>query len=171
MALVMELAGRLTAPEIYRLVEVRLVPVAKAKANCWVEVRAVKIPVDGELLPMGAPSMEPPVMVRVPATSGPWILDALDLGADIVNDVWALRWRDGVGGPTGESVVAAHDRCGVCLMHMHRDPQTMQVAPIEGDVVPQVLSFLELLAQRLQGIGVDSTRICLDPGIGFGKTV
>ncbi len=96
---------------------------------------------------------------------------ALDLGADIVNDVWALRWRDGLGGPTGESVVAAHPNCGVCLMHMHRDPQTMQVAPMEGDVVPQVLSFLELLAQRLQELGVDSTRICLDPGIGFGKTV
>ena len=96
---------------------------------------------------------------------------ALDLGADIVNDVWALRWRDGQGGRTGESVVAAHPNCGVCLMHMHRDPQTMQVAPMEGDVVPQVLSFLELLAQRLQGLGVDSDRICLDPGIGFGKTV
>ncbi|TAH12390.1 MAG: dihydropteroate synthase [Curvibacter sp.] len=96
---------------------------------------------------------------------------ALDLGADIVNDVWALRWRDGIGGPSGESVVASHPRCGVCLMHMHRDPQTMQVAPMAGDVVPQVLSFLELFAQRLQGLGVDSSRICLDPGIGFGKTV
>jgi dihydropteroate synthase len=96
---------------------------------------------------------------------------ALDLGADIVNDVWALRWREGAGGSTGESVVAKHPRCGVCLMHMHRDPQTMQVAPMEGDVVPQVLSFLELFAQRLRGIGVDSSRICLDPGIGFGKTV
>jgi dihydropteroate synthase len=96
---------------------------------------------------------------------------ALDLGVDIVNDVWALRWQDGAGGATGESVVAEHPRCGVCLMHMHRDPQTMQVAPMEGDVVPQVLYFLERLAQRLRGLGVDTSRICLDPGIGFGKTV
>lgn len=96
---------------------------------------------------------------------------ALDLGVDIINDVWALRWRDGAGGPTGEAVVAGHANCGVCLMHMHRDPQTMQVAPMEGDVVPQVLLFLELLAQNLRELGVDSTRICLDPGIGFGKTV
>jgi dihydropteroate synthase len=96
---------------------------------------------------------------------------ALDLGADIINDVWALRWRDAAGGPMAEAVVAAHPNCGVCLMHMHRDPQTMQVAPMEGDVVPQVLSFLELTAQNLCGLGVDSTRICLDPGIGFGKTV
>jgi len=96
---------------------------------------------------------------------------ALDLGADVINDVWALRWRDAAGGSSGEAVVAAHPNCGVCLMHMHRDPQTMQVAPMEGDVVPQVLSFLELLAHNLRGLGVDLTRICLDPGIGFGKTV
>jgi dihydropteroate synthase len=68
-------------------------------------------------------------------------------------------------------VVAGHVSCGVCLMHMHRDPQTMQVAPMEGDVVPQVLSFLELCAQRLRGLGVEMARICLDPGVGFGKTV
>ena len=105
-------------------------------------------------------------------TYKPAVMQAsLDLGVDIINDVWALRWHDGAGGPTGEAVVAGHASCGVCLMHMHRDPQTMQVAPMEGDVVPQVLSFLELLAHNLRGLGVDLTRICLDPGIGFGKTV
>ena len=96
---------------------------------------------------------------------------ALDLGADIINDVWALRWRSDASGKTGQDVVAAHSSCGVCLMHMHRDPQTMQSAPMAGDVVPQVLSFLQQLALDLKGLGVDSTRICLDPGIGFGKTV
>jgi dihydropteroate synthase len=96
---------------------------------------------------------------------------ALDCGVDIINDVWALRWRDAVHSETGESVVAAHGSCGVCLMHMHREPQTMQLAPMEGDVVPQVLSFLELLAQHLCRLGVDKARICIDPGIGFGKTV
>jgi dihydropteroate synthase len=105
-------------------------------------------------------------------TYKPAVMQAvLDLGADVINDIWALRWTDGQGGPRGDAVVAAHGRCGVCLMHMHRDPQTMQVAPMVGDVVPQVLSFLELLAQHLRGLGVDSSRICLDPGIGFGKTV
>lgn len=96
---------------------------------------------------------------------------ALDLGADIVNDIWALRWPGDAAGKTGKDVVAAHPSCGVCLMHMHRDPQTMQTAPMEGDVVPQVLSFLEQLAQDLRALGIDKTRICLDPGIGFGKTV
>lgn len=96
---------------------------------------------------------------------------ALDLGADILNDVWALRWRASPGEPSAFDVVKAHPCCGVCVMHMHRDPQTMQVAPMEGDVVSQVLSFLERSTQQLRGLGVHSDRICIDPGIGFGKTV
>jgi hypothetical protein len=58
---------------------------------------------------------------------------ALDLGADIVNDIWALRQ------PGAAAVVARHPSCGVCLMHMHGDPATMQNAPMTGDAVPQVL--------------------------------
>ena len=98
---------------------------------------------------------------------------ALDLGADIINDIWALRWREpgADGEPTAVDVIAAHGRCGVCLMHMHREPQTMQVEPMAGDVVAQVRQFLERAAQRLQARGVHKERIVLDPGIGFGKTV
>jgi dihydropteroate synthase len=89
----------------------------------------------------------------------------LDLGVDIVNDIWALQQ------PGAEAVVAAHPRCGVCLMHMHRDPQTMQKAPMQGDVVSEVAAFLAQRAQALRGAGVAATRIVLDYGIGFGKTV
>lgn len=89
----------------------------------------------------------------------------LDLGADIVNDIWALRQ------PGAVQVVVQHPLCGVCLMHMHGNPQTMQVTPMDGDVLAQVLSFLELSAQSLQALGVEKARIVLDPGIGFGKTV
>jgi len=96
---------------------------------------------------------------------------ALDLGADIINDVWALRWQAGGDTLTGAQVIAAHANCGVCLMHMHLQPQTMQVQPMQGDVVPQILSFLERSALDLQGVGVEKSRILLDPGIGFGKTV
>ncbi|MDH4451227.1 MAG: dihydropteroate synthase [Rhodoferax sp.] len=96
---------------------------------------------------------------------------ALDLGADIVNDVWALRWASDSGGAHGQNVIAAHPACGVCLMHMHRYPQTMQAAPMEGDVVRQVHAFLTERAVALQWMGVHPSRICLDPGIGFGKTV
>ena len=99
-------------------------------------------------------------------TYKPEVMQAvLDLGADIVNDIWALRQ------PGAAAAVAGHPRCGVCLMHMHRDPQTMQAAPMQGDVLPQVLSFLELSAQNLQALGVKKDRIVVDPGIGFGKTV
>ncbi|MGE0350306.1 dihydropteroate synthase [Hydrogenophaga sp.] len=90
---------------------------------------------------------------------------ALDAGADIVNDIWALRRGNAL------EVVAGHPRCGVCLMHMHRDPQTMQLAPMEGDVLPEVKAFLGERAQALTGRGVARERIVLDPGIGFGKTV
>ena len=89
----------------------------------------------------------------------------LDLGADIINDIWALRQ------PGALEAVAAHAACGVCLMHMHREPQTMQATPMQGDVILQVLSFLEQAAQNLQALGVEKSRIVLDPGIGFGKTV
>jgi dihydropteroate synthase len=56
-------------------------------------------------------------------------------------------------------------------MHMHLEPKTMQAQPMAGDVVPQVLSFLELIAHDLLGLGIEKSRILLDPGIGFGKTV
>ncbi len=90
---------------------------------------------------------------------------ALDAGADIVNDVWALRQAGAL------AVVAQHPRCGVCLMHMHRDPQTMQVAPMQGDVIEPVKAFLRERTQALRDAGVAEARIVLDPGIGFGKTV
>lgn len=89
----------------------------------------------------------------------------LDLGADIVNDIWALRRGDAL------QAVAAHPACGVCLMHMHRDPQTMQAAPMAGDVLPAVADFLRQQADALRALGVAPQRITLDPGIGFGKTV
>lgn len=111
----------------------------------------------------GAVSMGVPVSVD---TSKAAVMQAvLDLGADIINDIWALRQ------PGAVAVVAGHPRCGVCLMHMHREPQTMQQAPMAGDVVARVLLFLEHHAQALRSLGVDLTRIVLDPGIGFGKTV
>ncbi|OOG40460.1 dihydropteroate synthase [Polaromonas sp. A23] len=99
-------------------------------------------------------------------TYKPEVMEAvLDLGADIINDIWALRQ------PGAAAVVAAHPACGVCLMHMHREPQTMQAEPMAGDVLPQVLSFLAQMAKELQALGVAANRIVLDPGIGFGKTV
>ena len=89
----------------------------------------------------------------------------LDLGADIINDIWALRQ------PRAAQVIALHPTCGVCLMHMHREPQTMQAEPMQGDVIGEVLRFLKQRTELLHGLGISNTRIVLDPGIGFGKTV
>jgi dihydropteroate synthase len=89
----------------------------------------------------------------------------LDAGADIINDVWALRQAG------AHHVVAAHSSCGVCLMHMHGEPQTMQTLPMQGSSVQPVVEFLTNHAKSLQGLGVTQDRIALDPGIGFGKTV
>ena len=111
----------------------------------------------------GAVGLGVPISVD---TYKPQVMQAvLDLGADIVNDIWALRQ------PGASKVVATHPSCGVCLMHMHGHPATMQSLPMEGDVLPQVLSFLQHAAQKLQALGVEKNRIVADPGIGFGKTV
>ena len=96
---------------------------------------------------------------------------ALDMGADIINDIWALRWREPGTSLNGMQVVAGHASCGVCLMHMHREPESMQLAPMEGDVLAQVNHFLQHQAHALQARGVQKNRIALDPGVGFGKTV
>ena len=126
------------------------------------------VPLEQELarvVPLVAEAVRLGVPVSVD-TYKPQVMQAvLDLGADIVNDIWALRQ------PGAAAIVAAHPRCGVCLMHMHRDPQTMQATPMEEDVVPSVLYFLERSAQELQALGVEKARIVLDYGIGFGKTV
>ena len=126
------------------------------------------VPLDEELARV-LPVVRAALTLGVPLsidTYTPEVMRAvLDLGADIVNDIWALRR------PGAREVVAQHAPCGICLMHMHRDPQTMQVAPMDGDVVPVVADFLLQSAAALLGLGVDPTRIVLDPGIGFGKTV
>jgi dihydropteroate synthase len=137
------------------------------------------VPADQELARL-VPFLKEAVRWQVPVsvdTYKPQVMQwALDAGADIINDVWAMRWRgDGVGvspsAANAAEVIAQHGACGVCLMHMHREPQTMQTAPMEGDAVPQVAQFLRGAALALEAAGVARARICLDYGIGFGKTV
>jgi dihydropteroate synthase len=90
---------------------------------------------------------------------------ALELGAEMVNDVTAFR-----SDPALAEVCAAHDAY-VCLMHMQGEPRTMQVDPRYDDVAAEVASFLEERMTFAVAQGVREERICLDPGIGFGKTV
>lgn len=88
---------------------------------------------------------------------------ALDLGADIINDIRALE------APGAQDLIAAHHGCGVCLMHMQGDPITMQRAPRYPDVVEHVTAYLQQRLGMLTAKGVAADRIVLDPGIGFGK--
>ena len=139
------------------------------------------LPVVREAVKLGVPisvdTYKPQVMQAV-----------LDLGVDIINDIRALQSRahslhvqQGVQGhrshdaeataPSALQVVSRHPRCGVCVMHMHRDPQTMQVLPMSGDVVAQILQFWERILRQIKALDVDLNRVVLDPGIGFGKTV
>ncbi|WP_277349180.1 dihydropteroate synthase [Luteolibacter luteus] len=90
---------------------------------------------------------------------------ALEAGADIVNDV------SGLTADPEMSPLCARTGCGVVVMHMQGDPRTMQLAPSYGDVVAEVITFFEERISTLASAGIDPECICLDPGIGFGKTV
>ena len=89
---------------------------------------------------------------------------ALALGAELVNDVTALRGDPELAG------VVADSGAYLCLMHMQGEPRTMQVDPRYGDVAADVAAFLEERLSFAVAAGVREELICLDPGIGFGKT-
>ena len=96
---------------------------------------------------------------------------ALHAGVDCVNDIWALRQAGAV-----EAIIEIDERypnkqCGLILMHMQRDPQTMQFDPEYQDVIVEVKQFLQERAKSLQEKGVTQNRIAIDPGFGFGKSL
>jgi len=90
---------------------------------------------------------------------------ALLAGVDCVNDIWALR-QEGALDAVFENI-----SCGIILMHMQRDPQTMQFDPEYGDVIADVMQFLNERAELLVQKGIDRSRIAIDPGFGFGKSL
>ena len=90
---------------------------------------------------------------------------AIELGVELVNDVTALR-----GDERMIEVVASSD-VYLCLMHMRGEPRTMQVDPQYDDVASDVAAFLEERLRFAVDAGIAEERICVDPGIGFGKTV
>jgi dihydropteroate synthase len=89
---------------------------------------------------------------------------ALGEGADIINDIQALRDAG------AEQLLARYPNAGICLMHMRGEPASMQQAVHYVDVAAQVCEFLRDRAASLLALGVARERIVLDPGIGFGKT-
>ncbi|MFN3595177.1 MAG: dihydropteroate synthase [Thiobacillaceae bacterium] len=89
---------------------------------------------------------------------------ALAAGADMVNDVNALR-------APGAWATVCDSRCGLCLMHMRGEPRTMQRAPHYEDVVGEVRDFLRRRLDEAQAQGIARERLLIDPGFGFGKTL
>lgn len=89
---------------------------------------------------------------------------AISAGAQVLNDITGLRSQKMLD-------VAAKAGVIVCIMHMQGEPKTMQAAPTYGDVVAEVLAWLEARAQAAISYGVEPSDIWIDPGIGFGKTV
>jgi dihydropteroate synthase len=122
------------------------------------EERARVIPVVRDAVSLGVP-------ISVDTYKPEIMREALELGADIINDIWGLRHEGAM------DAIASHASCGVCIMHMHGEPSTMQRSPMEGDAVPSVREFLRMQSEALRSRGVDAARIAWDPGIGFGKTV
>jgi dihydropteroate synthase len=105
------------------------------------------------------------VPVSVDTTKAAVARRMLELGAEMVNDVTALRGDPELAG------VVADAGAYLCLMHMQGEPRTMQAAPRYDDVVAEVKAFLEERLRFAVGQGVREEDVCLDPGIGFGKTV
>ena len=106
---------------------------------------------------------ELPVSIDTSKAAVAWA--ALERGAILVNDVTALRGDPELAG------VVADAGAYLCLMHMQGEPRTMQAEPRYGDVAAEVASFLEERLAFAVAQGIPEERICLDPGIGFGKTV
>ncbi|GAC1414336.1 MAG: dihydropteroate synthase [Burkholderiaceae bacterium] len=89
--------------------------------------------------------------------------EVLGAGADMINDIRGFQEEDALS-----AVMSSN--CGICVMHMQRTPETMQAAPVYGDVVGEVTQFLQERVAIMLNAGVSRSRICIDPGIGFGKT-
>ena len=96
---------------------------------------------------------------------------ALKAGVDCVNDIWALRQEGALDAIIESDQDNPDKQCGIVLMHMQRDPQTMQFDPEYQDVIAEVKEFLQVRLNLLVNAGVAKNRIAIDPGFGFGKSL
>jgi dihydropteroate synthase len=103
-------------------------------------------------------------LISVDTSTAEVIKQAAGLGAHMINDVRALQRE-------GALAAAVASGLPVCLMHMQNQPKSMQDNPTYGDVVADVLEFLQQRKQICLDAGIASDQIVLDPGFGFGKTL
>ncbi|MFM7035054.1 MAG: dihydropteroate synthase [Planctomycetia bacterium] len=109
-------------------------------------------------------SQESGLPVSIDSSKAAVAARAVECGAEIINDVTGLEGDPDMLG------VARDTGAGICAMHMQGTPQTMQIDPHYGDVVEEIHAYLAARRNALLSAGIDSDTICLDPGIGFGKT-
>jgi len=89
---------------------------------------------------------------------------AIDAGANMINDISACRFDSDM------FQVAAAQNVSICLMHMKGTPKTMQENPVYDDLMGEIIAFLSDAIGRAEGCGIDTKKIIIDPGVGFGKT-
>jgi dihydropteroate synthase len=90
--------------------------------------------------------------------------EAVAAGADMINDIAGFR-------ADGALSTVKNSDCALCIMHMQRDPLTMQLEPMYQDVVAEVTAFLQGRVEEAEQLGISRNRLCIDPGFGFGKTI
>jgi len=105
-----------------------------------------------------------PVAISVDTYKAKVMSAAIELGIDCINDIWAFRQPHAID-------AIAKSSCGVILMHMQKDPQTMQFDPHYDNVMDEVNGFLMERCVALEEEGVQRDRMAIDPGFGFGKTL
>lgn len=105
------------------------------------------------------------VPISIDTTKAKVARQAVSAGASIINDISALRFDPEMGR------VAAETGALVILMHMKGSPADMQVAPAYDDLIGEIYQFLEEAIERAKSYGIDKSKLIIDPGIGFGKTV
>lgn len=155
---------------------------ALEQAHRMIDAGATIIDIGGESTRPGAPEVSLqdeldrvlPIICALRSQSDVWISidtskaivmeQALKAGADLINDVRALT-------EPGALEVAARFDVPICLMHMQGQPKTMQTAPTYQDIVTDVGNFLAQRIAACEQIGIKRSRLVLDPGFGFGKTL
>lgn len=130
---------------------------------------APALPLDEELervIPLVDELRDAGIAISIDTYKPEVMAEALAHGADMINDIWGLRLPGAID-------AVAHSNCGLCVMHMIGDPQTMQSDPASAydDVVGDVERFLGERVAMLEAAGIARARISVDPGFGFGKTV
>lgn len=104
------------------------------------------------------------VWISVDTSKAEVMRQAVEVGADLINDIRALR-------EPGALEVAAQANVPICLMHMQGQPRTMQEQPHYDDVLQDVAEFLQERIEACEAVGIAKEQLILDPGFGFGKTI